>query len=138
MTENGKECKADWTTVKNYYIYKDGNSFVMIGKDASEKTVFKTWDEATKYLIPTSKDYGWAQVNDCNMTMCYSTLQKLGLWRPDSGRWALDPELNIYMRYIVEEDRIRIGFEKPGDGHWDKVFVEGLMRIDGWEGLWAE
>jgi len=106
--------------------------------DEKERVVVISFEELKKHLIKTTKDYGWLQVNDCNVNWTLARLTQLGLWSDKWNRWLLDPEICAMMRLLVDEKRVIDKMDKKDDGRWDKNVVFMLERVSGWEGIYAE
>ena len=115
----------------------------------SDKIVVETKDLATitigkqkkkiricDYAIKTTKDYGKLQVNEINLTKAFAALKRNGLWNEAMDRWAQDDQINFYLRMYVNEDSTRAGRDMRGAGHWDETLVNGLEKIDGWQGIY--
>lgn len=141
ISENGKEYEATSYVCKDYYIktvkYNDTKiKWVYYGKDENDKKEFYKFADIIKMLYPTTKDYGLCQDNDCNWPWVWSKLYSLSLWNQKMDRWALDPEMNIYGRILIDESRIIMKFDKAGAGHWDLNFLNMLTRVDGWQEIY--
>lgn len=81
-------------------------------------------------LVKTSKDYGWLQCNECNVNLTLKRLKELGLWNEKENRWLLDPEVNAMMRILIDNERIRQGWNTPTSTNYDKNFYSMLLKVD--------
>ncbi len=86
-------------------------------------------------LIKTTKDYGWLQCNDIHIKdgvktdNKYRTLRNLGLWDAKENRWILEPEVNAMIRILVDDERIRMGWNTPDNCNFNKNFLKMLQGV---------
>jgi len=129
--KNNENKIVNWYGVNGIEYAKDERGYI-----GNNGTRVKSIKGNEHRLIKTTKDWGWQQVNDCNLKWCFDKLYKLGLWNPKMNRWALDPEINIYMRYLIDDKRIQDKMDISGKGHWDQTFLNMLERVEGWEEIY--